>query len=347
MTINQGALDVGGTVLASNGQVQLGATQAKERSLSLTAPPGPTVTYTVSISELPVQINGLSFGQQFAAPGGILTSVYSVTGDTAITAYVRNSTGQVVRTLATNLPVAQGSSSLTWDGRGDGGSALPDGGYTLHLDSHDPSGNATTAETTITLDGTPPAVAMTSPATISPSQAATFAVSDALSGVRDATLTVGGQKVDSLRPGGTLQYAGSSASSAAMKPLAPGTYTWSVTATDIVGNSGMRSGTFTVRVPRAPIRPARNAPDRHAKLYRASGCLVIRAEHSYWGLGEGSCADMYLMWEYFRGRHVLCYQPNRKRVACDRGGDGSYTNTATAVRLRRYHLPKGARRIAG
>src|ERR1035437_9908070 len=168
-TLTQGAITVGGVsgIIESSGEYSLGAVGAGDVDLPIVAQSGPPAQWTLTVRELPVAINGLSFGQAFMAPGTGLPASFSVTGATTITATVTNSAGQIVRSLGT-FPVSEGSSSIPWDGRGSGGASLPDGLYTLSLASADPSGDTTTAQTTLTLDGTPPTAVMTSPQTIPP-----------------------------------------------------------------------------------------------------------------------------------------------------------------------------------
>ena len=271
VTLNQGAIVVDNATVASSEEISLGSLSAGDHDIPIYGLSGPPASYSITIRELPVEISGLTFGSgygsppTYAAPGTILTGSFSVSGDTTISAYVRNSAGQIVRHLG-SFAVSQGSSSITWDTRGDGGASLPDGTYYLHLDSTDPNGNVTSAETAITLDGTPPSAVMISPNQISPSQAISFDVSDAGSGVAEISLIVDGQEVvgygnslvtgyaTSLPPAnGQFSYSPQSSYS---EPWTVGSHTWEIQATDNVGNSTDVSGTFVVANPSPPAPPS-------------------------------------------------------------------------------------------
>jgi flagellar hook capping protein FlgD len=267
VTLNQGAINLNGsTVVDSSQEVPLGSLSAGDNELEVFAVSGPAAVYSITIRELPVAISGLTFGDgydpapTYAAPGTILTGSFSVSGDTTITAYVCNSGGAIVRHLG-SFAAGEGDSSVTWDARGDDGATLPDGTYYLELDSTDPNGNVTSAQTSIILDGTPPVVAMTSPDQIGPSQAVSFAVSDAESGVAGISLTVDGQDVvdygnsadgwygygSAVPADGQFSYSG---------PWSLGTHTWEIVATDNVGNTTDESGSFVVANPSRPLAPS-------------------------------------------------------------------------------------------
>jgi hypothetical protein len=180
------------------------------------------------------------------AAGSGLAASFNVTGDTQVTASILNSAGATVRYLG-SFPVAEGQSSIPWDGRGQDGTPLPDGAYTLHLVSNDPSGNSTAAQTMINLDDTPPSISMSSPATITPNQSPSFHIADSGSGLASATITVDGQETDfgadSWNPLPTDgQFVPGFAESL-------GIHNWSITATDNVGNVANASGSFAVANP--------------------------------------------------------------------------------------------------
>lgn len=273
-TIDQGAISItcectGGGTIASSGEYSLGAGSKGDQEFDVGGLPGPTAHYSLTVRELPVEISGLSFGSSsYAAPGTILTGSFSVSGDTTISADVTNAAGQVVRHLG-SFTVPEGNSSITWDTRGDGGATLPDGTYYLNLDSTDPNGNPTSAQTSIVLDGTPPSVSMTSPGTIRPSQSISFSVTDAESGVASVSLFVDGQDVEDLGgysgnplpQNGSFSYPG---------PWSLGRHTWEIEAPDNVGNEAHITGSFTAANPpqatsmphatRMPIRTGLTGP---------------------------------------------------------------------------------------
>lgn len=292
-TIDQGAITVNGTTIVSSGQYPLGSLDRGINELNVWRTSGPAAHYTLSVSEVPVQISKLTFGStNYAAVGSILTGSFSVSGDTSINAYVRNAAGQVVRHLG-SFAVQKGDSSVTWDARGDAGAALPDGAYYLHLDSSDPNGNVTSAETPITLDGTPPSAAMISPATISPSQAVTFSLSDGASGVQNASLLIDGQEVaDYGEYGGdhvpsTFSYRDDG------YDWTLGKHTWQIKSRDNAGNKGQPGGTFSVATPPPPPPPPR------CVVPRVQGLTVAGAKHR---LAVNHCAVGRLYWT--RNRHV-------------------------------------------
>jgi hypothetical protein len=266
--LTQGAITVGGVsgIIESSGEYSLGAVGAGDVDLPIVAQSGPPAQWTLTVRELPVAINGLSFGQAFMAPGTGLPASFSVTGATTITATVTNSAGQIVRSLGT-FPVSEGSSSIPWDGRGSGGASLPDGLYTLSLASADPSGDTTTAQTTLTLDGTPPTAVMTSPQTIRPQQSVSFLVADAESGVASISLLIDGQDVDDLGGySGTPLVTNDAFSSPG--PWSLGNHTWQIQTTDNVGNQATVKGKFVASNAPPPAPKPRPAPKPKPKMTR-------------------------------------------------------------------------------
>jgi hypothetical protein len=259
LTLDQGELEIEGVrgILESSGEYALGALAAGDKDLLVEALSGPAATWTASVRELPVVINKLSFAQTCMAPGTGLPARFAVTGDTTMTATVTSASGQVVRSLGT-FNVSEGESSLAWDGRGEGGATLPTGAYALTLVSTDPQGESTSALAPIYVTGSGPSVAMTSPATITPSQSVAFALTDTRCGVASAQASIDGEVAgsyigervvgDELVEG----FGGGSPPSNGALVLAPrsawkaGTHRWTVDATDSVGNMTTATGTFAV-----------------------------------------------------------------------------------------------------
>ena len=263
-TMSQGAITVAGVsgIIESSGEYSLGALGAGDIDLDIGAQSGPPAQWTLTVRELPVAINGLSFAQAFMAPGTGLPASFSVTGDTTITATVTNSAGQIVRSLGT-FPVSKGSSSIPWDGRGVGGASLPDGVYTLSLASVDPSGDTTTAQTTITLDSTPPTAVMTSPQTIRPQQSVSFSVVDAESGVASISLLIDGQDVDAF--GDYYDPLPTNGALSAPGPWSLGSHTWQIQTTDKVGNQATANGKFVASNAPPPAPKPEPAPKPQPK----------------------------------------------------------------------------------
>ena len=285
---------------ASSGQFSIGTLPAGNRSLSVVGLDGPRPEWSIRIRALPVAISDLSFDQPVARPGTFLEAGYTTSGDTSVNAVVRNGAGVVVKTLASELHVDSGGHSLPWDGRGDDGQSLPDGSYTLRLDSRDPSGQASSASTALTLDGTPPAVAITSPATIAPGDAVSGQLVDVLTGIASARIEADGGYESVTLPAGQTAFS-----------LAPsygdwklGAHTLTVTATDGAGNERTVAYTFTVTNPAAPASSprgsgraaapsctkvsARKAVARSTKFSRA----IRRLGNGRYGVRRVVCADL-------------------------------------------------------
>jgi FlgD Ig-like domain len=240
LTLHQGAVRlIGGSFeqsFASSGSYQLGTLQAGLREVEVRALEGPQAIWTVSIRALPVAIGGLTFGRPFARPADILTADYTTSGDTAVSATIMSSAGVPVRQLATGLPVGPGNHTLTWDGFDEAGAPLGDGAYMLSLRSSDPSGLGGTAQTYVTLDGTPPAVAMVSNRKLPAQNAFVARASDSTSGLARATLRIDGRQVTS---GARLSYR-------PKKGWRQGRHGWSLVAVDGAGNRREAGGSFTI-----------------------------------------------------------------------------------------------------
>jgi hypothetical protein len=226
--------------IARSGRYPLGALTAGDADLLVQGQGGPPVHWSLTIRALPVQIGSLAFASQWVTPGTADKASFSVSGDTTLTGYVRNATGQVIDHIGT-WNVAQASSSVTWDARADDGSKPPDGLYFLHLDTSD----ATSAEAPIHIDSTPPVVTMVSPGMIRASQAPSFIVTDAGVGTHSLDVSVDGNH----------RNVSVSAGRFSVSPNASWTsrrHSWSVTATDRLGNTGTYTGSFGILAP--PVR---------------------------------------------------------------------------------------------
>ncbi len=144
---------------------------------------GPKTKWTVRISALPVVLSAVKTDAAYATTGDIVKLTYTVSGDTRVGAVVTNAAGTPVRSLASGLGAAMGERSLTWDARGNGGTALADGVYTLAVTSTDDQGAVSSGSAQITVDNVAPDAALTSPAVIKPEQAAVVTVTDGASGI--------------------------------------------------------------------------------------------------------------------------------------------------------------------
>jgi hypothetical protein len=267
LAITQGAIQIedASGILESSGAYPLGSLAAGNHNLEVRAQSGPQAVWTATVRELPVTINKLSFSQTCMAPGTGLPATFAVTGDATITASIINSASQTVRNLGT-FSVKEGESSIPWDGRGEGGSTLSSGAYTLRLVSTDPQGESTTAQAPIYVTNTGPTVSMTSPTTIEPTQSVAFQVTDPTCGVASATVTVDGEEIGTYHEGAAENPLPSNGT-LVFKPhtsLKVGKYSWNVKATDKVGNVTTKSGTFSVVASTASVQA------------KPKGCVVER-----------------------------------------------------------------------
>ncbi|HVT18587.1 MAG TPA: FlgD immunoglobulin-like domain containing protein [Thermoanaerobaculia bacterium] len=179
------------------------------------------------------------------------TVTATISFDDGWTLRIKNASGVVVRT-ATGTG---GSMAYVWDGKDSGGASAPDGVYTLEVTATVGTTTAV-ASTAVTLDNTPPAVALTAPAT-----------GQLLSNMHQAgsaVITITGSAGDLNLAGWTLEYGAGSppnswitlrSGSASVAgnllswdtlALRNGVYTLRLRASDLAGNSGAQSVTLTV-----------------------------------------------------------------------------------------------------
>lgn len=183
VTVDQGAVSVDGTTLASSGRVDLGTLRAGRESFGVRHLEGPPTSWNIRFAALPVVLSGVKADAAYARTGDIITVAYTVSGDTRVTATVTDALGAPVRTLATGLDAAMGERRLTWDARGAAGQPLPDGIYTVTVTSTDADGNASSGAAALTVDNGAPVAALATPAEILPTQTVVINVADASSGV--------------------------------------------------------------------------------------------------------------------------------------------------------------------
>ena len=69
---------------------------------------------------------------------------FSIGGDARVTVSVRDSKGELVRTIEVtgedNLPLEEGEHAFTWDGKDDAGNSVSDGTYSISLEAEDNNG---------------------------------------------------------------------------------------------------------------------------------------------------------------------------------------------------------------
>lgn len=157
---------------------------------------------------------------------------------------VRTGGGGIVRVLRHGEPLAAGSSSVTWDGRSDGGSAAGDGAYVVRLTARDAGNTAysETAEVPVEIDSTAPAITIAAPATpiVAASAAVIADVGDRnLDRYRVALLKSDGRSVAAVEgtQGGSIYLTDLSDS-------AEGNYVVRVEANDRAGNRSSKERAF-------------------------------------------------------------------------------------------------------
>jgi hypothetical protein len=251
LSLTQGAMTVDdrkrSQIFASSGRFDLGILAGGIQRVHLTPQDGPQAKWTLSISALPVALSNLAFDRQYERPTQITTANYALDGDVTLTATILNSAQQAVRSLAANISVSAGSHSLTWDGLDGSGSPVADGSYTLAISYTDAAGNSGGGQASIVVDGTPPSASVVSPSSLPRTHGLVIQVADNLSGLKSASLSVDGAKVQTLGPGqaqftyipsGSWRY---------------GAHSFSVSATDNAGNVASNGGRFTVPAPPARV----------------------------------------------------------------------------------------------
>lgn len=146
LTLTQGSVDLSGGpgdhVFASSGRYDLGYLDRGQRDIYLTPLAGPTAKWSLSIHALPVLLSGLKSDPARIRPKQTTTIGYHVDGDVTLSAAIENSSGAVVRKLASSLAVAAGDNTLTWDGLDQAGSPVPNGRYTVAVSFTDAAGNS-------------------------------------------------------------------------------------------------------------------------------------------------------------------------------------------------------------
>jgi FlgD Ig-like domain len=241
-TIRQGALNVETPqkTLASSGTVDLGTLGPGVHALTVGAKDGPQVIWSVTIHARPVVVSAVFFDRKFLHPGAVTDASYTLSGDAKITAAVAGSGGQVVRQLATNLSTPAGVHTLSWDGLDSSGKPVADDTYTVRLSGLDATGATTTGQSEIVVDTHGPVVTFASPPAITANRAVVVRVADT-SGVRSATLLIGGRPAASLHPG---------TDSIIFRPVygwRTGVVDMQVVAVDAAGNRTVRSKAVHIR----------------------------------------------------------------------------------------------------
>jgi len=263
-------------------------------------------------------INGLAAAPLYFSPNGdgvqdtaLLTG--SVTFDDGWTLRIKNGGGTVVRTVA-----GSGSAiSFSWNGLDGNGVMAPDGVYALEVTAIAGTSTAVAA-VTVTLDNTPPAISLTSPAAgqllsnVHQSSTPVITVTGSASDLNLASWVVEYSAPSS--PGtwnaiqsGTTAVSGTLASWNTLA-LANGSYTLRLRATDLAGNVSLQTaavviGNFSVSQGSLVVSAVNNVPVTYTSLLpfaltetlqlkNAAGA-VVRTLVNGVARGAGSYADTW------------------------------------------------------
>lgn len=234
-------------VFASVGQFQFGLINGKATCLvNVRAEDGPVANWTVAFRAIPGAVTGLKFARATARSGRSVRASYQLTADARLSAVIRNSSGQTVRTLGGFFSAARGSRTLTWDGINASGRPVRSGRYALEISGEDVNGFALQTRAPLIVDNGAPKVRRLSPRRLVSTRALVIGLEDQLSGVRSARLNVGGRTVRRL--------SGSRRSTSRRLIYRPRTgwsrgrsYRYAVLASDRAGNRRRVAGRFAIR----------------------------------------------------------------------------------------------------
>lgn len=85
------------------------------------------------------------------AEAGRVSLCYTLAADAAVTVEIRNLSGVLIRRLVAAVPQGAGVQTLTWNGRGNSGSAVPSGRYLINVRAETPEGQVAQAVTGVWL----------------------------------------------------------------------------------------------------------------------------------------------------------------------------------------------------
>jgi hypothetical protein len=268
------------------------------------------VTQGLKLDESP--ISGTQIGRLVSPTAGTEAKiVFRLRESDAVTVTVVNDEDDVVRTLQPRRRVPAGRYTLSWDGRGDDGRALPEGEYRPRIRLADER-TTTTLPNDIELDTTPPVFEFgeVRPRVISPD-------GDGRAEAIRVRYSAGERVHAILFVDGKRRYFGRARESGVIRwtaPLRPRRYRLQLAAQDLAGNVSPRARAGTVRV-------------RYIELARN----VIRARAGFrFGVGVSTDAPNY-----------------RHRFAGRRGiGGGRYLILRAPEETGRYRLYVQANRHA-
>lgn len=123
-----------------DGDKRISLSQSSGYTVALEAGKSRTLKITAEAARLnPLRISGMTTTTRSATQGGIGIR-YTVSGDADIIADVATMSGRTVARLAGTRSRANESGTLRWDGRSEGGAALPAGTYLLTLTARGENG---------------------------------------------------------------------------------------------------------------------------------------------------------------------------------------------------------------
>src|SRR5690242_6499364 len=102
--------------------------------------------------DVPVTLSGLKADPALIEPKQITTISYHVDGDVTLSASVTNPAEALVRNLASDLAVAAGDNTLSWDGLDETGSPVPNGTYTVSVGFTDAAGNSGSGQVSVRVE---------------------------------------------------------------------------------------------------------------------------------------------------------------------------------------------------
>lgn len=217
----------------------------------------------------PITITGVSDGPDpFKATGTTNSTIrYTLSGPCQLSLRILDTTGTAVRTLFDASTTAS-SKSVTWNGKDDSGTIVPDGLYTYKIDTTNTSGGALSAVGTITVDKTAPSLTGVSSAPNPLTSATTVTTSYTVSEPVKTTIsiyTTGNTLVKILRSN-VAETAGAhsvdwNGKNSSGTLVGDGMYRAKITAVDYVGFSATVIDTLTVDRSTPTITGVSDSPD--------------------------------------------------------------------------------------
>jgi hypothetical protein len=266
------------------------------------------VTQGLKLDESP--ISGTQIGKLVSPTAGTEAKiVFRLRESDAVTVTVVNDEDDVVRTLQPRRRVPAGRYTLSWDGRGDDGRALPEGEYRPRIRLADER-TTTTLPNDIELDTTPPVFEFgeVRPRVISPD-------GDGRAEAIRVRYSAGERVHAILFVDGKRRYFGRARESGVIRwtaPLRPRRYRLQLAAQDLAGNVSPRARAGTVRV--RYIELARNVIRVRAGFRFGVGVSTDAPNyrHRFAGRrGVGAGRSLVLRAPEEEGRYRLYVQANR------------------------------------